>query len=116
MPVPDYSTRLKNKPNPAGFVKLLKTKRYEKIFCCIRVVDFNGHVPLFAATEPAFPGGEEAMNKYISENLQYPALAKENGVEGIVNVAFTVKSDGSIGSIKIVRMIDPTLNRRPSAL
>ena len=68
-------------------------------------------MPLFAATEPAFPGGEEAMNKYISENLQYPAMAKENGVEGIVNVAFTVKSDGSIGSIKIVRMIDPDLEQ-----
>ena len=47
----------------------------------------------------------------ISENLQYPAMAKENGVEGIVNVAFTVKSDGSIGSIKIVRMIDPDLEQ-----
>lgn len=49
------------------------------------------------------------MKTYISENLKYPAPAKENGIEGVVNVAFLVRTDGSIGSIKIVRMIDPDL-------
>ncbi len=69
-------------------------------------------IPVFAApTNPSFPGGEEAMKKFISDNLTYPPMAKENGIEGIVNVAFTVKSDGSIGSIKIVRMIDPDLEQ-----
>lgn len=65
----------------------------------------------FAATTPSFPGGEEAMKKYIADNLKYPEMAKENGIEGIVNVAFTVKADGSVGSIKIVRMIDPDLEQ-----
>lgn len=68
-------------------------------------------VSVMAATAPSFPGGEEAMEKYFSENMKYPEMAKENGVEGIVNVAFTVKADGSIGSIKIVRMIDPDLEQ-----
>lgn len=64
----------------------------------------------FAAIDPpTYPGGNEEMKKYISENLKYPAPAKENGIEGVVNVAFLVRSDGSIGSIKIVRMIDPDL-------
>lgn len=67
---------------------------------------------LFAATTPpAYPGGDEALKQYIAENIKYPAPAKANGIEGIVNVAFTVKSDGSIGSIKIVRMIDPDLEQ-----
>jgi TonB family protein len=61
------------------------------------------------AGAPSFPGGETAMNEYISANTQYPATAKENGIEGIVNLVVTIKADGSIGTIKIVRMIDPDL-------
>ncbi|MDE6410854.1 MAG: energy transducer TonB [Muribaculaceae bacterium] len=62
-----------------------------------------------AQTSPAFPGGETALQTYITENLQYPASAKENGIEGVVSVTFTVKADGSIGNIKIKRMVDPDL-------
>ena len=64
-----------------------------------------------AADVPTFPGGEEALNKYISDNLKYPEAAKGNGVEGIVSVGFIVKTDGSIGTIKIVRMVDPDLEQ-----
>ena len=64
-----------------------------------------------AADKPTFPGGEEALTQYISENLKYPAAAKENGVEGVVTVGFIVKTDGSIGTIKIVRMVDPDLEQ-----
>lgn len=39
---------------------------------------------------PAYPGGQEAMNKFISEALVYPATAQENGVEGTVIVTFVV--------------------------
>lgn len=59
----------------------------------------------------SFPGGEEALNKYIAEKKVYPQVSKENGIEGIVVIAFTVKADGSIGSIKIMRMIDPDLEQ-----
>lgn len=62
-------------------------------------------------TKASFPGGKEALEKYISTNMKYPAAAKQNGIEGIVTVAFTVKTDGTIGSIKIVRMIDPDLEQ-----
>lgn len=62
-----------------------------------------------AATAPQYPGGPDAMNAFITENLHYPAAAIENGIEGTVDVAFTVKADGSIGAIKIVRMVDPDL-------
>lgn len=69
---------------------------------------------LYAAadkTAASFPGGKEAVEKYIADNLKYPAMAKQNDIEGIVTVAFTVKADGSVGSIKIVRMIDPDLEQ-----
>lgn len=62
-----------------------------------------------ALTPASFPGGEAAKNDYITKNLKYPATAKDNGIEGVVSVAFTVKADGSIGNIKIKRMVDPDL-------
>lgn len=64
-----------------------------------------------AADVPVFPGGEDALKEYISSNMKYPAPARNNGVEGVVNVSFIVKADGSIGSIKIVRMVDPDLEQ-----
>lgn len=63
-----------------------------------------------AALIPAsFPGGDTALTTYISNNLQYPPAARDNGIEGVVSVMFVVKPDGSIGNIKIKRMVDPDL-------
>lgn len=62
-----------------------------------------------AVTPASFPGGEEAQQEYIMLNLKYPATAKENGIEGVVAVIFTVKTDGTIGNIKVKRMVDPDL-------
>ncbi len=65
----------------------------------------------FAAETPVYPGGEEAMEKFITENMQYPAPAIENGVEGVVTLHVTINPDGTVGAIKIVRMIDPDLEQ-----
>lgn len=64
-----------------------------------------------AADVPVFPGGEEALTKFITVNLRYPAPAKANGVEGVVTLRLTVKPDGTIGAIKVVRMVDPDLEQ-----
>ena len=63
----------------------------------------------WALTPASFPGGEQAEKDYIAANMKYPQAAKDNGIEGVVNVVFTVKADGSIGNIKIKRMVDPDL-------
>ena len=63
----------------------------------------------FAITPASFPGGEAAQEQYILVNLKYPQTAKDNGIEGVVAVVFTVKADGTIGNIKIKRMVDPDL-------
>lgn len=62
-----------------------------------------------AASVPQFPGGKEALDNYIATNLKYPERPMNQGIEGIVQVEFTVNTDGSIGSIKIVRLVDPDL-------
>lgn len=61
------------------------------------------------ASAPSFPGGQEAMEKYLTQNIKYPARAMDNGIEGKVPLEFVVKADGTITSIKIKRMIDPDL-------
>lgn len=50
---------------------------------------------------PSFPGGKEAMEKFIEENLQYPEAAREAGVSGSVTLQFNVHADGSISDIAV---------------
>lgn len=72
----------------------------------------NGN-ELFVVVEvqPQYPGGNEAMNKFISENLQYPKIAQENGIQGRVITQFIVEKDGSLSDIQIVRGVDPSLDK-----
>lgn len=69
-------------------------------------------------TSPMFPGCEEIADKaerqacaerrmmeFIYQNIQYPAIARENGVGGKVYVQFVVERDGSISNINVVRDI-----------
>lgn len=61
-------------------------------------------------TIPAsFPGGEKAMTAYIQKNLKYPQPSINNGIEGVVNVKFMVKTDGALDKLSIVRLVDPDL-------
>lgn len=57
----------------------------------------------------SFPGGEKALQEYIESNRKYPAAALNHGIEGIVNVRFIVKTDGSLEQLSIVRLVDPDL-------
>ncbi|NLU39652.1 MAG: M56 family metallopeptidase [Bacteroidales bacterium] len=59
---------------------------------------------------PLFPGGEDALRKWIGENVKYPAPAAENGIHGKVYVQFVVEADGSVSRAKVVRGVDPSLD------
>ena len=54
---------------------------------------------------PRFPGGEEAMKLFIKDQLKYPAVAKELGVQGTVIINFVVNKEGKITRLKVVRGI-----------
>lgn len=56
-----------------------------------------------------FPGGEQALMKWLSEHIKYPSICQEQGVQGRVTVSFVVNRDGSIVDVKIVRTPDPNL-------
>lgn len=59
---------------------------------------------------PEFPGGIPALKKWLAEHVNYPAIAKENGIQGTVYLRFVVKKDGTIGKVKILRGVDPLLD------
>lgn len=63
----------------------------------------------FAQSKAAYPKGDKAMNEFITKTMVYPVAAKENSVEGTVVLTIVVKADGSIGNVKVNRMIDPDL-------
>lgn len=55
--------------------------------------------------DPEFPGGMEALGRYLAENIKYPQLAKENGITGKCFVTFVVEKDGSVANVKVLRDI-----------
>ena len=63
---------------------------------------------------PHFPGGAAALQAFLSSNTKYPVVAQENGVQGRVIVSFVVERDGSITDVKVVRSVDPSLDREAS--
>lgn len=65
----------------------------------------------FAATPASFPGGEEALATFLSENMRYPARAIENGIEGVVRLNVAIGADGSIGKVSVARPLDPDLEQ-----
>lgn len=60
---------------------------------------------------PEFPdGGMSGLMKYLSANIRYPEAAHKAGTQGRVTVQFVVSKDGSIGDVKVIRGVDPTLD------
>ena len=60
---------------------------------------------------PEFPGGDEAMFKYLSDNLSYPKNAREAGIQGRVMIGFVVEADGRITEVKTIRFV-PTIDNK----
>jgi protein TonB len=60
---------------------------------------------------PSFPGGDAALFKFLNENVKYPVIAQENGVQGRVICQFVVNRDGSIVDVEVVRSVDASLDK-----
>jgi protein TonB len=65
----------------------------------------------YAEQMPSFPGGQGALNEYLSKTIRYPVAAEENGIQGRVIVQFVVEKDGSITDVRVVRSVDPSLDK-----
>jgi len=69
--------------------------------------------PVFFIVEemPEFPGGEEALRRFIAQSVKYPVIAQENGIQGRVYVSFVVNTKGAVTDVKIARGVDPNLDK-----
>ncbi len=70
----------------------------------------NDEIFVVVEEMPQFPGGQTALMKYLSENIRYPVIAQEKGIEGRVICNFIVRKDGSIADVGVVRGVDPLLD------
>ena len=60
---------------------------------------------------PQFPGGQAEMMQFISKNMKYPTIAQENGTQGRVTCQFVVGADGKVRDVKVLRGVDPYLDK-----
>lgn len=87
----------------------------------VDIIDFTGgdeeeveEEEIFVIVEnmPGFAGGDsDKFREYIAKNLLYPEIAAENGIQGRVWVAFVVEGNGSLSNVRVVRGIDPALDK-----
>ena len=62
--------------------------------------------------KPSFQGGDaNQFSKWVNSRLVYPEIAKENGVQGRVTLQFTVEKDGSVTKVRVLRGVDPSLDK-----
>lgn len=60
---------------------------------------------------PSFPGGPQALLQYLNNNVKYPVVAQENGVQGRVVISFVVEKDGSVTDVQVAKSVDPSLDK-----
>ena len=68
-------------------------------------------VYLLAEEKPVFPGGDEALKAFITENVNYPEEAKKKGITGKVFVSFVIDKEGKVVMAKIAKGVDPSLDK-----
>ena len=75
----------------------------------VNVYDEKGNI--VGVTSKSCPGGQMGLMRFIADNLRYPPIAEENGIQGRVVCSFIVDRDGSIKDVHVIRSVDPSLDR-----
>ncbi|MBR0452890.1 MAG: TonB family protein [Bacteroidales bacterium] len=104
---------LKNlNPETIDEVKVDKDKNSIIITTKARESETTAHEEEFVVVEemPQFPGGNEAMIKFIAENLIYPKTAMDKGEQGRVILSFVIDKRGKVGDVKLIRSVSPELD------
>lgn len=96
-----------NELNMDVFDKLEKQENVEIAQVTVEDEEEEVEDEIFQVVEqdPEYPGGVDALYKFIQQNLKYPQLAKENNITGRVFVQFVVEKDGSVSNVKAARDI-----------
>jgi TonB family protein len=69
--------------------------------------------PIFTHVEvmPQFPGGNKVLLKWLADNIVYPEEAQAKGIQGIVNLRFVIKPDGSVSNVEVIKGLDPICDK-----
>lgn len=86
-------------PDPEMCKETLARREEERIKIAL------DQVYVVAEKQPEFPGGEEALQQYIANELKYPRQAKKHEVSGTVVLSFIIGKDGEIGEIKVNKVL-----------
>jgi len=102
-----------NNPYLKGFVfnYSAMSKEFDEKYNSEEKRKISNEIYTHAEQMPAFPGGDKEMNKWLSDNIKYPATAKENGIQGTVWIRFVVLANGSITDVEVTRSLEPTCNK-----
>lgn len=78
--------------------------------------DDPNYVYTLVEESPKFPGGDPAIMQYIRDNMRYPAIAVEHGIQGRVTLSFIIEKDGSISNIDELRSPSEELTKEAKRL
>lgn len=73
-------------------------------------VDTNAEVFVVVEEMPAYPGGTDALLKFLQANMRYPDGAKAQGYEGEVTVSYIIDVNGNVRDAKIIRGLSPEID------
>ena len=71
----------------------------------------EGEIFMIVEEMPEFPGGTEALQKYLAQSVRFPVIAQENGIQGRVYIQFVINQNGEVTNADILRGVDPSLDR-----
>ena len=84
-------------------------------FSVIQIRDYieDENIPFVTVEQkPTFQGGDaKTFSRWVAQHLEYPEIARERGLDGRVMLEFTVRKDGKIANIKVLRSVDPILDQ-----
>lgn len=86
-----------NEPDPSEFGPIVEYTPAPEDNNVYEFVDVN--------KMPAFPGGERDLLLYLAKNIVYPAIARENNIQGTVALSFVINKDGSISDVTVLKEI-----------
>lgn len=70
----------------------------------------EGQIFTVVEEQPSFPGGPSELFKYVMNEVKYPKIAQDNGIQGRVVTSFVVDKEGNIKQVKVERGVDPALD------
>lgn len=71
----------------------------------------EGEIFMIVEEMPEFPGGTEALQRYLAQSVRFPVIAQENGIQGRVYIQFVINQNGEVTNATILRGVDPSLDR-----